>query len=278
MSLLAARPAAGHDALLHAGAGGVGLAAHEYCRFIGNRSDGERRAGRTSTSTCTSMGLAGRTLSSRDGAAFALGAARLLGARRLRFALNSLSADFIACSFALLRQGGWLCEIGKRSGVEPSSCRARRRQPRGTSQSRSTRRLGRRQCGCEARCGLLSSRAAAPCCTACRCSSTTWRGRSSLPSARCRAAATSARWWCASRRPRRRRRAAAHLLSGGTGGLGLVTGRWLGERGAASVVLAARGGSVAPAGRRPSSRQSSACSVAAVAVRRGRAELTRAGR
>ena len=39
----------------------------------------------------------------------------------------------------------------------------------------------------------------------------------------------------------------AHLLSGGTGGLGLVTGKWLGEGGASSVVLAARGGKVAPA-------------------------------
>ena len=38
-----------------------------------------------------------------------------------------------------------------------------------------------------------------------------------------------------------------HLLSGGTGGLGLVTGRWLGEGGASSVVLAARGGKVAAA-------------------------------
>eukprot|EP00315_Gephyrocapsa_oceanica_P039024 CAMPEP_0185456222 /NCGR_PEP_ID=MMETSP1365-20130426/77012_1 /TAXON_ID=38817 /ORGANISM="Gephyrocapsa oceanica, Strain RCC1303" /LENGTH=142 /DNA_ID=CAMNT_0028062633 /DNA_START=8 /DNA_END=433 /DNA_ORIENTATION=- len=34
----------------------------------------------------------------------------------------------------------------------------------------------------------------------------------------------------------------AHLLSGGTGGLGLVTGKWLGESGVSSVVLAARGG------------------------------------
>ena len=38
MSLLAARPAAGHDVLLHAGAGGVGLASQEYCHFIGNRA------------------------------------------------------------------------------------------------------------------------------------------------------------------------------------------------------------------------------------------------
>ena len=39
----------------------------------------------------------------------------------------------------------------------------------------------------------------------------------------------------------------AQLLSGGTGGLGLLTGRWLGETGAASLVLAARGGKVAAA-------------------------------
>ena len=40
---------------------------------------------------------------------------------------------------------------------------------------------------------------------------------------------------------------AQQLLSGGTGGLGLLTGRWLGETGAASLVLAARGGKVAAA-------------------------------
>ena len=61
------------------------------------------------------MGLAGRTVSSRDSGAFAVGASRLLGSCRLRFSLNSLSADFIACTFALLRQDGWLCEIGKRA-------------------------------------------------------------------------------------------------------------------------------------------------------------------
>ena len=50
----------------------------------------------------------------RDGSAFALGASRLLGAARLRFTLNSLSADFIACSFALLGEDGCLCEIGSK--------------------------------------------------------------------------------------------------------------------------------------------------------------------
>ena len=38
-----------------------------------------------------------------------------------------------------------------------------------------------------------------------------------------------------------------HLLSGGTGGLGLLTGRWLAAGGASTVVLAARGGAVSEA-------------------------------
>ena len=37
------------------------------------------------------------------------------------------------------------------------------------------------------------------------------------------------------------------VFAGGTGGLGLLTGKWLGEIGAASLVLAARGGKVAAA-------------------------------
>ena len=114
MSLLAARPAAGHSVLLHAGAGGVGLAAGEYSHWLGARVTAS--VGRPYKHFYLHrMGLAGRTVSSRDGGAFALGASRLLGAARLRFTLNSLSADFIACSFSLLRQDGWLCEIGKRA-------------------------------------------------------------------------------------------------------------------------------------------------------------------
>ena len=38
-----------------------------------------------------------------------------------------------------------------------------------------------------------------------------------------------------------------HLLSGGTGGLGLLTGKWLGESGASSVVLASRSGKIGTA-------------------------------
>ena len=114
MSLLAARPAAGHSVLLHAGAGGVGLAAAEYSHWLGARVTAS--VGRPYKHFYLHrMGLAGRTVSSRDGGAFALGASRLLGAARLRFTLNSLSADFIACSFALLSQSGCFGEIGKRA-------------------------------------------------------------------------------------------------------------------------------------------------------------------
>merc|ERR1711938_130427 len=55
-----------------------------------------------------------RLLSSRDGAAFALGGGAAQGGRRLRLILNSLSLDFISASVALLGEGGAFEEIGKR--------------------------------------------------------------------------------------------------------------------------------------------------------------------
>ena len=117
LSLLAARLSSGDGALLHAGAGGVGLAALEYGRLLGSRI--MANAGRSfKHAYLRRLGLA-RMLSSRDGAAFALGAARLLGARRLHLALNSLSADFIACSFALLRQGRLAVRDWEAERVEP---------------------------------------------------------------------------------------------------------------------------------------------------------------
>ena len=113
MSLLASRPRAGHHALLQAGAGGVGLAAGEYTHWVGTRAS--VTVGRPYKHWYLhGMGLRGETLSSRDGGAFLAGAAALVRASRLRFVLNSLSADFIAGSFALLGEGGCLCEIGKR--------------------------------------------------------------------------------------------------------------------------------------------------------------------
>ena len=91
--------------IVHAAAGGVGLKAVEYAQWL---------------CVLTTIGTAGRpskhfllrtsgidtVCSSRDGGAFTLGAARLLGTHRSHAVLNSLSLDFIAASFMLLGEGG----------------------------------------------------------------------------------------------------------------------------------------------------------------------------
>ena len=40
----------------------------------------------------------------------------------------------------------------------------------------------------------------------------------------------------------------SHLLTGGLGGLGLVTAKWLAESGAGRLILASRSGAIAPGG------------------------------
>ena len=244
MSLLAARPAAGHSVLLHAGAGGVGLAAGEYSHWLGARVTAS--VGRPYKHFYLHrMGLAGRTVSSRDGGAFALGASRLLGAARLRFTLNSLSADFIACSFALLGQSGCFGEIGKRA-VWSYDQRATATGPcvqYDVVALDSAMAVSPPWMNSVLR--LLSARAAAGVLHGLPLQTFDLE-KNVLAAFRTLQGGTNTgkvvvRIPKAAPTPPR----GAHLLSGGTGGLGLVTGRWLGERGAASVVLAARGGRVA---------------------------------
>ena len=199
--------------------------------------------GRTSTSTCiawaspaapSAPATEAPSRSARRGCSAQLGcASRSTACRR-----TSSPAPSPCCG----RTAGCARSASGRCGATSGS---RRRPCRGTWRSRSTRPSSRRQPGCVELSSCSRTARTPLCCTACRCRPSSSRGACSRPFARCRAAPTRARWWFASRRRRRRRREGRHLLSGGTGGLGLVTGRWLGERGAASVVLAARGGRVA---------------------------------
>jgi len=106
------RPLARHRLLVHAGAGGVGLAAVEYSHWL--RLATGTTAGRPRKHrVLRALGLEGGMGSSRDGGAYASGLAALRS-RRLDCVLNSLSGDFIACSVALAREGGTFAEIGKR--------------------------------------------------------------------------------------------------------------------------------------------------------------------
>ena len=246
VSLLAARPAAGHAVLLQAGAGGVGLAACEYAHWLRARVNAS--VGRPYKHFyLRGMGLpAARALSSRDGSAFALGGAVLLRIGRVRFVLSSLSPlDFTAVSFALLLEDGCLVEIGTRGVwsaerlVASSTAQyvalaldsAMEQEPRwmhSVLRLLSSRSEARVLHGLPLRCFLLE--------------------RGVLAAFRCLQGGHSTgkvvvRIPCTDDAPAR----GVHLLTGGTGGLGLLTGQWLGDSGAATVVLASRGGAVAAA-------------------------------
>ena len=100
--------------LVHAGAGGVGLKALEYGQWLG-APIGSTAGGRNKHQQLRSVGVTWLS-SSRDPAAFAAATASASAAgRHPHGVLNSLSADFIAVSFALLREGGSFQEIGKRA-------------------------------------------------------------------------------------------------------------------------------------------------------------------
>ena len=102
--------------VIHATAGGVGLNAFELAQWLGLSAAGSAgrpykhallrcAAGCTPSSLCTS----------RDSAAFAYGLGRLALADRFHAVLNSLSADFISASFASLQAAGAYAEVGKRN-------------------------------------------------------------------------------------------------------------------------------------------------------------------
>jgi hypothetical protein len=99
--------------IVQAAAGGVGLKSVEYVHWLCARAIGS--AGRPHKHVPLRGIGVGALCSSRDGAAFATGVTWLATARRGHGTLNSLSLDFIACSFAALCEGGAHEEIGKRS-------------------------------------------------------------------------------------------------------------------------------------------------------------------
>eukprot|EP00964_Phaeocystis_antarctica_P065447 scaffold39498_cov67-Phaeocystis_antarctica.AAC.1 len=107
-----ARLRAGHCVLLQAAAGGVGLVAVAYAHWL--RVGVSGTAGRPQKHRPLRLQRIGRLCSSRDAGAFSCGAARAHCGGRLQLVLNSLSGDFVAVSAALLGEGGALMEIGKR--------------------------------------------------------------------------------------------------------------------------------------------------------------------
>ncbi len=98
--------------MVQAAAGGVGLKMVEYVQWI--NAGPQCTAGRPHKhARLRRMGI--RALgSTRDSGALAMGATKIMGAVRSHVVLNSLSMDIIAVSFAILCENGTLEEIGKR--------------------------------------------------------------------------------------------------------------------------------------------------------------------
>ena len=230
-----------HNVLLHAAAGGVGLVGVEYTYWLRTRVLGT--AGRPSKHRHLRDAEVRRMASSRDFGPFAYGAAEQMRRQRVHVSLNSLSNDFISASFALLAEGAHWAEIGKVStwsherhktaagffdyhmiaidvemALEPGWMR------RGLSV------LGKRI--------ILGGAHALPLRSfemvgAWEMAFRTLQAGQNTGKIVLRTNAV--RSWLGERD-------GTHALSGGTGGLGLLTARWLAQSGASSIVLVSRSG------------------------------------
>ena len=235
--------------LVHAAVGGVGIAAIEAARWLHAAVDAS--ASRPYKHAQLRLGLGiGSSCSSRNAGALGWGASWLQRGCRLHCALNSLSLDFISGSLALLGGGDGFCEIGKRSvWSEP-----RQRGSVGSASVCHTIALDADMADypqwMQGVLVLLSRRAASDIAhglplqvfdlaqgfeTAFHVllggtitGKVVLRVNRAASSSVCRSGDTQ-------------------LLTGGTGGLGLLTARWLAQQGAHGVVLASRTG-VLPVG------------------------------
>jgi len=113
VAIAAARCRSLHRTLVHAVAGGVGLVATEYFAWLNLTTLGT--VGQPyKHAALHSEGISVLCCSSRSAGAFTAGLARGMKRARLHSVLNSLSADFTTASFASLGENGCFNEIGKR--------------------------------------------------------------------------------------------------------------------------------------------------------------------
>ncbi|MFE9405159.1 type I polyketide synthase [Streptomyces sp. NPDC006530] len=110
----------GDPVLIHAGAGGVGMAAVQLARHLG--TDVHATAGRTKWPALRALGVdADHLASSREpGFGERFGA----GGRRMALVLNSLTGTLVEESLGLLRPGGVLVELGRTDPRDPAEVAA----------------------------------------------------------------------------------------------------------------------------------------------------------
>ena len=233
---------AGHRIVLQAAAGGVGLKAVEYAHWL----------------CACAMGTAGRPhkhwqlrslaltclCSSRDGAAFAVGEMQLLRAHRSHVVLNSLSEDFIAASFASLGEGGAFEEIGKR-GIWSSPRRAASVPCTTYCAIALDADMENDPVWMHRALELLSARADTATLTSLPLMSFDMESQYERAFRTLQSGLNTGKIVVRISSRSAAGAAGGHVVSGGTGGLGLLTGRWLAERGALALVLASRSGALA---------------------------------
>eukprot|EP00966_Prymnesium_polylepis_P068619 1594001-Prymnesium_polylepis.1 len=187
------------------------------------------------------VGLSG-FCSSRNGIACAMGGAALLHNSRLDTVLNSLSLDFIAASFALLREGGAFEEIGKRAIWAPSRHAASAAATAYCAIALDADMMHGPTWMYRAL-TLLATRADAVVATSLPLSSFDLELQHARAFRTLQAGLNAGKvviriavWYSGLD--------GTHAVTGGTGGLGLLTGRWLAQRGSCQLLLVSRGGTL----------------------------------
>ena len=236
-ALQAAGMRAGSVLIVHAIAGGVGLQAAEYGHLgrvclLGSAGQPQKHV------YLRTMGLSA-LCSSRESMAFAATATKYLAASRPHAALNSLSSNFISVSLALLAERGMFVEVGKRAVW--ASERQQSSRPEiacrmvaldadlAEDRSRVSRMLWLMMARVTKGSVFSLPLKSYPMAQYDRAFRLLQSGRS-MGKVVLRLVATETV------------AGLGHVVTGGTGGLGLLTGRWLAQRGAGFLVLVSRSG------------------------------------
>jgi NADPH:quinone reductase-like Zn-dependent oxidoreductase/3-oxoacyl-(acyl-carrier-protein) synthase len=236
-----ARLRASSSIVVQAAAGGVGLKAAEYAQWLNALLVGT--AGRPHKHAQLRAADVHALCSSRDGGAFAMGAMRLLESTRSHAVLNSLSLDFIAASFGSLGEGGAFEEIGKR-GIWASDRHLASASTSSYCAIALDADIALDPAWMRGVFALLAARAVAGALTSLPLKSFEMEAQhelafrtlqSGLNTGKIVVRIVTRSTGCDG----------VHAITGGTGGLGLLTGRWLAQRGARSLVLASRSGTLA---------------------------------
>jgi len=244
MSLLFSQALARDLTLVHAGAGGVGLATAEYTAWLHARAVATVGRPRKHHFVRCNNAYAS-TFSSRDAGAFICASQAMLGGTRLRAVINSLSSDFIASSIALLRQHGIFSEIGKRSvwSYQRMSASAQSTLYHMVALDSAMEQEPQWMQGVIQ---LLSSRSSRQTVHGLPLQTFFMEECKLLAAFRCLQGGINM-GKVVIRLPRLNTdhsSSGAHIVTGGLGGLGLITSRWITSGGAHAIVLASRRGTV----------------------------------